>query len=164
MILSTPRTLCRPLCEADFEAILKMYAEPDSHKFVAPLKGKSIEEYRAFLTKKLENNESDVGFWSIFLVESNELIGTANLNRFQNTEMYHIGCHLKRSWWGQGYAYEVLTELRDFGFNSQNLTEIYGIIEKEHTVSAQLMQKMGFKLFEERTLDGSQLHFFRSSI
>lgn len=149
--------------ESDIPEILEMYVEPDSFKYIRPHKDKSKEYYQAFLQGKIEANQKTLGFWVVRLEETNEFIGTVNLNQFQNTDMTHIGCHLKTAAWNKGFATELMKELMNYGFEKRDLNAIHGIVEESNLISAKLMNGLGFSVFEERLDNGINLFIYRKN-
>jgi len=61
-MISTQRTVVKQLSEKDIPAILEMYAEPESNKYIAPLIAKSKEEFIVILKNKINANQKEVGF------------------------------------------------------------------------------------------------------
>lgn len=149
MQLFTERTILTPLSKADFNEILAMYQEPGTAKFIAPLRDKDETFLRSFLEGKIEANSNEVGFWVAREKATNNFIGTGNLNQFSLRDLIHVGCHLSRMYWGEGYGFEVMNRLKNYGIEERKLAVIHGLVEEEHTVSKALMVKMGFALVEQ---------------
>ena len=161
MTLQTERTTIIPLIESDIPEILEMYLEPDSFKFISPHKDKSKEYYQSFLQGKLAANKKALGFWSVRLNATNEFVGTVNLNQFQDSEITHIGCHLKSAVWNKGFATELMKELMKYGFEVRNLKVIHGIVEEGNIISAKLMKRLGFDFLEELIDKEVKLNIYR---
>ena len=161
MKLYTERTTIIPLIESDIPEILEMYLEPDSFKFISPHKDKSKEYYQSFLQGKLAANKKALGFWSVRLNATNEFVGTVNLNQFQDSEITHIGCHLKSAAWNEGFATELMKELIKYGFEVRNLKAIHGIVEEYNIISAKLMKRLGFDFIEEIIDKKVKLNIYR---
>ena len=160
MILSTSRTISTPLDKEDFDSLIEMYLEPDSNKYVKPLKDKSIEFYRDFLNKKLSQNEISVGFWVVRSKTTKDIIGTINLNFFEPIGAYHIGCHLKRENWNKGLATELLLNLMTYGIKKKSLDKIYGVVEKDNQISKQLLKRIGLHYISDKEILGSSLEIY----
>ncbi|MCH2225050.1 MAG: GNAT family N-acetyltransferase [Crocinitomicaceae bacterium] len=116
-----------------------MYSEKDSFKYISPLKGKEPEYYKAFIQRSINANQLETCVWSVNL-KSGEFIGTINLNYSEVIEGFQIGCHLKRDYWGNGFAKELFHELIRFAFEERKLPEIGSIYETNNLASAKLMQ------------------------
>ena len=124
-MISTSRTQIRPLKENDFEPLTSMYLEPESNKYVTPLRNNNKDFFSDFLKKKLNQNKSIQGFWVVLEKNTNEIIGSVNLNFFQPLTLTHIGCHLKKEFWNKGFASEILKTIIEYGFNERGLEEIH---------------------------------------
>ena len=161
MNLHTERTILRPLAESDFDDILVMYREPDSNRYIPNLMGLSDESYGAFLRTKIAANALQVGFWTVRDRLDGRFIGTVNLNTYRDSAISHIGCHLRRKFWKQGYAFELLSVLRDYGIEGLELPYIHGIFSNDHHVSEDLMIKLGFVPCEESSLDLQDAKIYR---
>lgn len=160
-MLITRRARIRPLEKSDFDTLLSMYFEPDSNKFIAPLKDKSLEFYQTFLHRKLEQNRHELGFWVALEKDSDKLIGTVNLNVFSPLSIYHVGCHLKAEFWGMSYATELLDVLIKYAFEEKRLPEIHGVFETDNVVSKKLMTKLGFKYDRTAMVEATQLEVYK---
>ncbi len=159
-MITTNRTYSRPLKQEDFNTLIEMYLEPDSNKYVAPLKNKPRELFKSFLQKKIEQNHHELGFWVALEKESNKLLGTVNLNLFEPLSIYHVGCHLIKDYWNQGYATELLEAVIHYGFHEKKLKEIHGIVEKENLASKKLLKKLGFNYDSTEILEGGQVEVY----
>lgn len=162
-MLSTKRTYLRPLESSDFELLLEMYLEPDSNKYIAPLKDRSPEFYLNFLRKKLEQNQKELGFWVAVAKTSKQIIGTVNLNTYAPLAIKHIGCHLRTPFWGKSYATELLSAMIKYGFEERKLSCIHGVFEKENQASRSLMNKLGFVFDRFELVNAVQLEVFKLS-
>ena len=160
-MITTKRTIYYPLDVTDFEEILEMYTEKDTFKYIKPLEGKTRKFYEQFLEKKIKLNSPHIGFWTVREKESEKLIGTVNLNFVPNTELIQIGCHLKRKFWNQGYATELMQSLLIHAFDDRKLERVYGVFEETNQVSKKLLDKLNFSPFENHEVDGSNLYVYR---
>jgi [ribosomal protein S5]-alanine N-acetyltransferase len=139
---------------------LEMYLEEDSNLYIAPLRDKSANQYREFLESKLDFNHRGAGYFFTVISEEGQCIGTANFNRFAALDIEHIGIHLKRAFWAQGYASEVLRALIEFA-KTQDRKEIHALVEEEHKVSIAMIEKLGFSLKTKKILKGDFLRIYR---
>jgi len=161
MTVLTTRCQCNLLIAKDFPEIIKMYQEDDSNKYIAPLLNKSLEFYQEFLERKVRENRTEASFWTVRSKVDGAFIGTINLNHFAQTGLIHMGCHLSRNFWQQGYASELMEALLRYGFEERKLASIHGVFEKENTVSQRLLEKLGFRPYESRWVEGKELLVYR---
>jgi len=143
--LNTKRTKLYSLATEDFDELLAMYQEPDSNKFIPPLRDKTPTEQLAFLHLKIKQNQANngLGTWSIRTKDQQQLIGTANVNEFPPLNFIHLGIHLRRSVWGQGYATEIVKTLKDYALNDLKIKQIHAVVSVEHHASRKMLEKAG---------------------
>jgi ribosomal-protein-alanine N-acetyltransferase len=143
--MQTERTLLTLLEEADLPDMMEMAREPDTFKYLKFLQVMTDEEYGRFLQGKLEQIRNKTGYhWAVRLLSDGTFIGAVNLNPIRGTPQLQIGCQLKRAWWRQGFASELMQRLLIFAVDDLRLTEIYGVFEKDNFISRQLLVKLGF--------------------
>lgn len=160
--LTTTRTEIRPLDPNDFPEIISMYQEPNSNEFIPPLQQKTEVEYLDFLQKKstVNHKSKGLGFWTIRANFTAEFIGTTNLNNFEALQLIHLGVHLKRSFWGKGYASEVMAAIRDYGFQQLQLPQIYGIVSPQHLVSKKMLERAGLRYQKTMQLHNNTVELY----
>ena len=147
--LETERTTLRLLTEEDLPAMEALAHEQDTFKYLKKLRVMNAEEYTKFLYVKLEQIRTGAGYhWAVRLKTSNEFIGAVNLNPIKGTTKLQIGAQLKREYWGQGFASELMEKLVEFAIHELHLSAVYGVFEKENNASRRLLEKLGF-VFEE---------------
>lgn len=162
MYLETERATITFLKESDFDELLEMFIEKDTFKYIKPLKGKSIEEYSAFLYSKLEANAQFkvMGYWVVREKGSNALIGTLNYYPIPESSGFtfkHIGAHFKRDFWGQGYSKELLSRLITYIKEELKEEEVLAILESEHIVSKKMLASLGFVFLKFIELGGETI-------
>lgn len=165
--MHTQRTILTPLSRSDFDDVLKMYSEPDTFKYIAPLLGKTKEEYINFLESRIAQIKSGVGYhWAVRSGDNNEFIGLMNLNPIGNTDRIQVGFQLKRKFWDQGLATELTIRVLDFAFKDARLTDVYGVFNIENIASAKIFKKLNFKFVEQRHIEGedSPIEIWKYSI
>tara|TARA_Y100000589_G_C26887189_1_gene520516 strand:- start:74 stop:574 length:501 start_codon:yes stop_codon:yes gene_type:complete len=159
-MIKSERCQFRLLSTTDFPAVLAMYAELDSNKYIRPLREKTTEEYQIFLEGKVKNNQREQGyFFSVFAEEV--FIGTANFNYFEALKLEHVGVHLARSAWGKGYGTEILTRLKSLA-QEQGRREIHALVEEGNKASIRMLEKSGFDLKDRLYLKGDQLRIYKA--
>ncbi|MCG8575496.1 MAG: GNAT family N-acetyltransferase [Flavobacteriales bacterium] len=160
-MIQTQRTHIVPLEQNHFDSLIEMYLEPESNKYVAPLRDKPKSFFQGFLERKLAQNEMELGFWVVLENDSSKVIGTVNLNWFFPLSIFHIGCHLKRDYWNKGFATELLSALIHYGFEIKKVDQIHGIVEKDNSVSKKLMGNLGFEFDRAERLENMPLEIYK---
>jgi len=159
--INSIRTTIEKLSPEHFDSLIEMYLEPDSNKYVTPLKNRDKIFFTEFLRKKLSANEKEIGFWTVKEKSSDQIIGTVNLNLFERLNLVHVGCHLKRDYWNLGFGKELFSRMIRYGIEERELSEIHGIIETENQVSKRLLLGLGFKFARKDILDSTPIEIYK---
>src|SRR5258707_6651913 len=131
--LETERTTLSLLTEEDLPAVAAIALEEDTFKYLKKFRTMSPEEYARFVHTKLEQIRSNTGYhWAVRLKKDQRFIGVVNLNLIAGTSKMQIGAQLKRDYWGQGFASELLHKLVEFGIHQLHLPAVYGVFEKNN--------------------------------
>lgn len=161
-MIQSPRLSYQLLEEAHFPHLLKMYAEPDSNKYIRPLRNKTLEEYQAFFEFKIEQNRAKLGFfWAVF-DEAGDLIGSANFNHFPPFNIEHVGVHLSRQVWGKGYGTEIVKALLDYA-QAEGRKEVHALVEEEHKASIRMLEKAGMQYLRQKENQGDSLLIYQKT-
>jgi len=161
-MLGTERTFLTLLTENDLPAMLEMAGEPDTFQYIRKLRIMTASEYARFLQVKLEQIRDKTGFhWAVWLKAPRTFIGAVNLNPVAGTAMMQIGCQLKRAYWHQGFASELMKCIRDFGLKEAGLKTIYGVFEKDNQASRRLLEKLDFVWQDSREEQGIELEIHK---
>jgi len=87
-----------------------------------------VSDGRLFIVKRIGESKA-IGF--VFLST-------------ENSGDTHIGYLLAESYWGKGYATEILKGLIDFIESEDQVTRLIAGVATENVVSIKLLQKLGF--------------------
>jgi len=161
--LETERTILTLLTEEDLPEMETMAREEDTFKYLKKFSSMSAEAYTQFLHTKLDQIRSRVGYhWAVRAKTDGRFIGAVNLNPIAGGSRLQIGAQLKRGYWGQGYASELMARLVKFGIGELKLPAVYGVFEKENNASRRLLGKLGFvfeKSYKEQDVELEVYHF-----
>jgi len=150
--MQTERTTLTLLQESDLSDMAAMAKEPDTFRFLKKLRVMSDSEYQQFLRLKLDQIRQKTGYhWAVRLKSDSSWLGAVNLNPIGGTPRLQIGCQLKRQYWGQGFASELLKRILEFAIRDAGIKEVYGVFEKENIVSRRLLARLGFVWIEDLT-------------
>jgi RimJ/RimL family protein N-acetyltransferase len=160
--METLRTFLYPLDPQYFDEILEMYKDKDTFKYIGPLEGLSQSEYLRRLTEKHREHVENRGYHFIGRdKQSAKLIGILNLNPMSGSDRLFMGYQVRQHLWGQGYGKELAQWMVDFAFDTLKLTEIFALIESEHSVSRNILLGLGFSFFDKKTDIGLMLETYR---
>lgn len=160
LIIETERLLLRELLPSDAEAMFKMDANPNVHKYLWNKPTETIEETRKIIefvrNQYLQNN---IGRFAMISKETNEFIGWAGL-KFNTetlngkTNFYDIGYRLDEPFWGKGFATEASFAWLTYGFNTMKIKTMTASAQAENAASNRILQKIGMQLTDQYMEDG----------
>ncbi|MEW7290502.1 GNAT family N-acetyltransferase [Aquimarina sp. 2304DJ70-9] len=143
----------------DTEALFEINNDDDVMEFFPfkPSKQNTLD-----FIHRMQEMQKQKGFcyFAVDILESNEFIGFIGLceqtylDELEN--FVDVGCRLKKSSWGKGYATEGTLACLDFGFNKVGLKKIYSVAPEINKKSEHVMKKVGMqriKTFEHPKLN-----------
>lgn len=156
-MLNTSRLIIRPWELEDAADFFWLTQDPG---FMAHL----ITDYRQSDLSSAETwIRNQNGKYAVLNKDSGELIGMGGLTPWtlENEQLVDITYRLKESVWGKGYGWELATALRDYGFQTLNLSQITATITPDNIPSKRLAEKLGFRFDKQIILHGVATDLFR---
>ena len=90
--------------------------------------------------------EFGVQYWPIFEKKSGELIGCCGARPFNSEpNSYEIGVHLRRKYWGLGYATEAAQATIDYCFAELGAEKLFAGHHPQNSGSRKMLTKLGFQ-------------------
>ncbi len=149
--IETERLILRPLRLADAARVAAFTADPAVARMVTSIPHPQMEvAAEGFILINLAR--ASLGREFVFAIElrGEGLIGLTGLHAKQG-DSFELGYWIGRPYWGQGYATEAATALRDFGFHTLGLARLVSLIAPENKASEQVARMVGLA-FEAETV------------
>lgn len=87
-----------------------------------------------------------IQYWPIFDLSTEELIGCCGIRPFDSEpQSYEIGFHLRKKYWGMGYASEAANAVIDYSFNHLSAHKLFAGHHPQNEASKKLLTKLGFR-------------------
>ena len=149
-ILETKRLIVRSWTPDDGEDAFAIYGDPEVTRYLAgSIYQESIEQTQAWLARLIakEAGMAPFGFWPVEERSTGRVIGHALLQyaKINGEDRVELGYGFARACWGHGYATELALALLRYGFDTLELTEIYGVVIPENTASRRVLEKIGMR-------------------
>ena len=143
--IETARLLLRRPVAGDAAAIFARYgADPAVTRFLAWPTHRSVADAQKFLAFcDAEWDQRGVGPYLIHARDGGELLGSAGL-AMESPRQAVVGYLLARDAWGQGYATEALTAIRDLAFRL-GVYRLHATCHVDNRASGRVMEKCGFR-------------------
>ena len=122
-----------------------LWGDPEVARFLG---GPFTEEQ---IRQRLERHmallrDYNVQYWPIFLLETGDHVGCGGLQPYRIEEqIYELGFHLHRAYWGRGLAEEAARAVIRFAFESLGLKTLFAGHHPENTASRRVLGKLGFQ-------------------
>ena len=155
--IETERLILRKPKKSDARALLEAYADPEVMRFVGVGETRDLEQTRAWLDRALQRWKAD-GFGhhvierkddgkvlgrAGFLVWNPDTWETGTLAELGDQSVVELGWLLAQAHWGNGYAVEAATALRDHGFRTLGFERLISLIIRGNERSERVAEKIG---------------------
>lgn len=129
----------------DLSLAMGLWGDPDVTKLI----GGPFSETRVKSRLDQEiNRQADHGvqYWPIFLLVKNEHVGCCGLRPYDLTQpIYEIGFHIRKAFWGQGYAFEAAQTVIAYAFETLGAKGLFAGHNPTNEASRRLLTKLGFQ-------------------
>ncbi|MCL2619774.1 MAG: GNAT family N-acetyltransferase [Defluviitaleaceae bacterium] len=139
--INTQRLSLRTIKQEDLDAVAAIWGDIEGGKYMPDPDYKSGAEIAEILE---DDPECPVYYFVALRKGLDEIIGTCSLG-FENTnaDEYSIGYNVKKDYWGNGYAIEMVYALIDFA-RKLGIKAITASVAKENKASIRVVEKCGF--------------------
>jgi RimJ/RimL family protein N-acetyltransferase len=143
--LQSKRLGFRVWSDADMDLAMGLWGDPDVTRLIGgPFSREQVQERlsREIATMQLHG----VQYWPIFLLGTGAHVGCCGLRPYRSAERIHeIGIHLRKAYWGQGYAPEATRAVMAYAFETLGVKELFAGHNPSNEASRRLLRKMGFR-------------------
>lgn len=157
-ILQTTRLLLREFSLEDTNALGLVLSDPQTMRYYpAPLDRVGVEQW--IERNRRRYRDDGVGLWAMELTKTGEMMGDCGiiLQQVEGEQLYEIGYHLRRDFWGQGLATEAAIACRDWAFGHLKTDRLISLIRPENLPSRRVAERNGMTVWKE-VIWRDQLH------
>lgn len=158
MLLQTNRLTMRRFSISDDFALESLLgcSEVMKSSVSGPLNTTQIKNWlREQIT--IYNLNQGTGAFAVIENNTSELIGYCGLFHFDDidgTNEVEIGYRFLKKYWGNGYATEAASAIRNYAFADLNLSRLISLIEPSNIRSVRVAKKLGMKHEKDVMLEG----------
>ncbi|AXK46265.1 GNAT family N-acetyltransferase [Brachybacterium saurashtrense] len=141
--LRSARLDLRPVEEADLDALLQVYGDPEVMRHVG--EGRPVDRAGAaamIAAYRAHQHEHGYAFWAVIERGTGELIGDAGLERTEHG--VELGYTLARSRWGRGLATEAGRLCVEAADGPLSLPHLVALADLANPASARVLAHLGF--------------------
>ena len=164
MNIQTDRLLFRRYSDEDFDFLHSLTADPEVMQYIGNGKTRDKDGALRFLywVYKGYKENSELGLMLLVRKEDGKPVGQAGLvpQKVDDKEELEIGYWISRDFWGQGYATEAATVLRDYGLHSLKKERLVSLINPANTASRKVAENIGMKLEKKSLFSGQTIDVY----
>ena len=149
-ILETVRLSLREFTPQDADALALVISDPETMRhYPAPYDRAGVEQW--IERNRRRYRDDGVGLWAMELNKPQELIGDCGiiLQQVDGEPLYEIGYHLRRDFWGRGFATEAAIACRNWAFVHLETDRLISLIRPENLPSIRVAERVGMTLWKE---------------
>lgn len=145
--MKTKRTGFSKWNAADLDLAVQLWGEKEVTRFICAAGTFSNQDIRNRLETELHNDEEfHIQYWPVFELSADKLIGCCGIRPFKSeSHSYEIGFHLRKKYWGMGYASEAAKAVIDYSFAVLRADKLYAGHHPQNMASEKLLKKLGFQ-------------------
>lgn len=147
----------RPLFASDHEIYTAIHGSQQVMQFIRPAKSK--EDCLQLVLDHMEQNRTTAPFgrWVIEEKASGKAIGTYVIVPIDQSEKWQLGYALTPPYWEKGISSELTAACINWLQSLNILQTIYAITEKDNTASQKVLEKNGFRWYDQKAEAGKLL-------
>jgi RimJ/RimL family protein N-acetyltransferase len=145
-VLETERLILRRFCVEDAAFILELVNDPAWLRFIGDKGVKTLSDARDYLLKGPIEMYARLGFGAYLALRKSDgvSLGLCGLIKRDALPDVDLGFAFLPPFRSMGYGYEAATAVMAYGRKALGLTRLVAITSPENTISARLLEKLGF--------------------
>jgi ribosomal-protein-alanine N-acetyltransferase len=152
--LETDRLVLRRLAPDDFDALARIFNNPNVMKYLglegSPMSREETETFLHSINRHWERH--GFGRWIVVAKENNQVIGCSGLRSYEGTaELVYL---IDEPYWDKGLATEIARACLEFGFTRRGFQKIIAFARPGNAPSRKVMEKIGMRFVLETTVFG----------
>ncbi len=168
MILETERLLLRPLAPDDLDALARMYADPETMRWIGDGSTATREETAAWLERHRALSERQgYGLYAAVERASGALVGRCGLVHWDDVggaPELEVGWLIDRSRWGRGYATEAGRAWSDHAFGALGRARLVSLVHPGNGASIRVAEKLGMRHERDVAFRGRLTRLYARSV
>ncbi len=129
----------------DISLARELWSDGDVTKYISASGKFTDEEISARLDTEIRNYEMcGMQYFPIFTKDTAEFIGCCGLRPYKEDGIQEAGFHLKKKFWGKGYAYEAAEAIINYAFENLGSEKIFAGHNPKNENSRKVLLKLGF--------------------
>ncbi len=150
-MIETSRLMLRPMVSDDVDPLLSVFGDPIVMRAfdTEPFDRLQMEQW---VRRNLDHQQQHgYGLFTVILKDSNVVIGDCGLELMDvnGNHEAELGYDLRSDQWGQGFATEAASAVRDHAFADLDIPRLISLIRSGNHASRRVAEKIGMELEAE---------------
>ncbi len=159
--MKTDRIKLIPIDHNDFEVFKEINANAFVRKYLWDDNIMPDQVLRGIVNDvELHFKNDKWGLWKLMLLDSHVIIGYAGLWLFFDEHQPQLLYAIEPEYTGKGYATESAKLIIDYAFQELEFAYLVATMDKANADSRRVCERLGFKLMEEREIEGKPIVFY----
>ena len=142
-MFETDRCYVNIFKNTDYADVKKVFLNHDVRKYLGGIR--SEESTLEVLDRMLAPSDTNF-YWVIREKQTDNFIGLVSLDPYHEGAFLEVSYQLLPSWWGKGYAMEVVQRIIEFAFNELYLEKVVAETQTANKSSRKLLERLGMQL------------------
>lgn len=145
--ITTPHLYFRTWRTDDIDLAIDLWGDPEVTRFIVAMGRMTDDEVKVRLLQEIDNQEKyRVQYWPCFSRSDEMFIGCCGIRPYDpSTNIYEIGFHILRQYWGKGFAVEAAKGVMKYAFNKLSVAGLFAGHHPDNIVSPHVLKKLGFQ-------------------
>lgn len=144
--MKTNRCIIESLKQDDYDDVKLLYLDNKVREFLGG--AISDERYNSSFKEMINNNEDSL-YWVIRLKNTNDFIGLVSIDTHHDEVSKELSYQFLPSYWGKGYALEVIREILNFISRELNINNLISETQVANKVSRRFLNNLGMKVVDK---------------
>jgi RimJ/RimL family protein N-acetyltransferase len=130
--------------DADLELALGLWGDAEITRLIGgPF---AMEQVQRRLAQEIANQAAySIQYWPVFLLTDDAHVGCCGLRPYPSEpRVYELGFHLRRTYWGQGFAIEAARAVIEYAFAQLDAVGLFAGHHPANEPSRRVLIKLGF--------------------
>lgn len=147
VFMKTKRIAFSKWVDSDLNLAALLWGDKEVTRFICATGIFAKQDILHRLETEIKNDKLfQIQYWPIFELSTDELIGCCGIRPFDSEpRCYEIGFHLRKKFWGMGYASEAARAAIDYSFDTLKAVKLYAGHHPQNEGSKMLLSKLGFQ-------------------
>ncbi|WP_313184162.1 GNAT family N-acetyltransferase [Lacrimispora sp.] len=132
---------------SDLDLAAQLWGDKEVTQFICAAGKFTHQDIIDRLDTEIHNDEVfHIQYWPVFELATDELIGCCGIRPFKtDPHSYELGSHLRKKYWGMGYASEAARAVINYSFDILKADKLYAGHHPQNKASEKLLLRLGFQ-------------------